>query len=69
MFLFSKTLMAALEEVMGSIFSEKQKETFWNQLGVVIKPHVRSDKYIFIYHFIVNFVIVGLYSTVYIILF
>ena len=43
--------MAALEEVMGSIFSEKQKETFWNQLGVVIKPHVRSDKYIFIYHF------------------
>ena len=40
--------MAALEEVMGSIFSEKQKETFWNQLGVVIKPHVRSDKYIFI---------------------
>ena len=47
--------MAALEEVMGSIFSEKQKETFWNQLGVVIKPHVRSDKYIFIYHFIVTF--------------
>ena len=46
--------MAALEEVMGSIFSEKQKETFWNQLGVVIKPHVRSDKYIFIYHFIVK---------------
>ena len=46
--------MAALEEVMGSIFSEKQKETFWNQLGVVIKPHVRSDKYIFIYHFIVT---------------
>ena len=45
--------MAALEEVMGSIFSEKQKETFWNELGVVIKPHVRSDKYIFIYHFIV----------------
>ena len=45
---FSKTLMAALEEVMGSIFSEKQKETFWNQLGVVIKPHVRPDKYIFI---------------------
>ena len=40
--------MAALEEVMGSIFSEKQKETFWNQLGVVIKPHVRSDKYILI---------------------
>ena len=46
---FSKTLMAALEEVMGSIFSEKQKETFWNQLGVVIKPHVRPDKYIFMY--------------------
>ena len=52
--------MAALEEVMGSIFSEKQKETFWNQLGVVIKPHVRSDKYIFIYHFIVTVNILAL---------
>ena len=52
--------MAALEEVMGSIFSEKQKETFWNQLGVVIKPHVRSDKYIFIYHFIVTVYILAL---------
>ena len=55
--------MAALEEVMGSIFSEKQKETFWNQLGVVIKPHVRSDKYIFIYHFIVTNILALLVCT------
>ena len=60
--------MAALEEVMGSIFSEKQKETFWNQLGVVIKPHVRLDKYIFI-SYNKDFSIIGLCSTVYIISF
>ena len=39
--LIFKTLLSGLEEVMGSSFSDKQKETFWKQMGIVLKSHVR----------------------------
>ena len=37
-----QTLLSSLEEVMGSTFSDKQKERFWNQMGIVLKAHVST---------------------------
>ena len=50
---FSKlqTLMSSLEEVMGSPFSDKQKEKFWGQMGIVLKAHV---SFLFFIHFFVK---------------
>ena len=41
--------MSSLEEVMGSPFSDKQKEKFWNQMGIVLKAHV---SFLFLIHFL-----------------
>ena len=44
---FIQTLLSSLEEVMGSTFSDKQKERFWNQMGIVLKAHVGIISYLF----------------------
>ena len=33
---------------MGSPFSDKQKEIFWGQMGIVLKAHVSNAGYIFL---------------------
>ena len=33
-------MMLALEEVLGSTLTEVQKSKIWDQLGIIVKPHI-----------------------------